>query len=77
MNTGWICPACGKGVAPHVSTCDHGGFDGVVTPYQPRTWPNTTAPFNTGDPIPPTPNYFFCTTSSLPACNSTTLPRPS
>ena len=21
----WICPACGRGVAPYKDTCDHGG----------------------------------------------------
>ena len=32
--TGWLCPKCGRGVAPHEKTCDHGtetGFSKIGT----------------------------------------------
>ena len=46
MSTGWECPVCGKGLAPHKDTCDHGGNmtaipndagNGFVSP--PTIWP--------------------------------------
>lgn len=45
---GWICPSCGRGVAPDQKTCDHGGLGAMpvtlpVLPVLPI--PNTAEPF--------------------------------
>lgn len=40
--TGWICPSCGRGVAPGVTTCDHGNLGKLADPPQrvlPPHWP--------------------------------------
>lgn len=36
MNEGWICPACGRGVAPDEKHCDHGGLGAL--PQLPQTF---------------------------------------
>lgn len=46
MNEGWICPGCGRGVAPTERHCDHGGI--VALPAWPP-WPHYP---RTGDPLP-------------------------
>jgi hypothetical protein len=33
MNEGWKCPVCGRGVAPSVKDCSHGGTE--VSPFYP------------------------------------------
>ena len=32
VNTGWLCPKCGRGAAPSEKTCDHGGVSMTVWP---------------------------------------------
>lgn len=50
---GWICPKCGKALAPWVRECDCPPLTKTVTTYLP--WPEY--PINpwpsTGDPLPP------------------------
>lgn len=37
---GWLCPSCGRGVAPDQKTCDHGMMAALVPPlYAPNTQP--------------------------------------
>jgi hypothetical protein len=49
---GWICPVCGKGLAPWARECDC--YTGIqpVAPV-PNPWPNIPMPF--GPDITPTP----------------------
>ena len=60
MSAPWICPGCGRGMAPHMDTCDHRGLVDPIGPYlnpfQPYMAPPNTAPvFTTGDPLPSLP----------------------
>lgn len=50
MDQGWLCPRCGKILAPWVKECDCSA--GIVYPYQPYIpyYPYTT---------PYTPNIWF------------------
>lgn len=56
MSAGWTCPGCGRGVAPDVKTCDHGGTvdlkgrDFVPLPYVP--YPSAPPYYDTGRPVP-------------------------
>ncbi len=46
MNEGWQCPCCGRGVAPHVATCDHGGRPlDAISPGIPDTGKINIGPF--------------------------------
>jgi len=73
MNTGWICPKCGRVWAPWVDRCDActaiqltGGE--VIEPFMPGPYiPHTP---QTGDPLPP-PNT---TVISDSVCESPPLP---
>jgi hypothetical protein len=48
----WVCPSCGRGVAPGEKTCDHGSA--VVDPYSTTPWiPTTNPPW----PEAPYPDY--------------------
>jgi uncharacterized OB-fold protein len=57
MNTGWVCPKCGRVLAPWVSECPCGPttqyFPGPGTTVTPVTIPPApTVPYYTGDPLP-------------------------
>ena len=42
---GWTCPSCGRGVAPDVKTCDHGGvLDAKGRDFLPPFPPHIDAP---------------------------------
>lgn len=53
----WTCPACGRGVAPGVKTCDHGNgepldlkgreFLPALPPATPFNWPRFVPPGRT------------------------------
>jgi len=49
---GWICPKCGKGLAPWVRECDCVSIS-ITLPTPPAIWREPT----TGDPLPPVPAY--------------------
>jgi hypothetical protein len=62
VNTGWLCPSCGRGVAPSEKTCDHGGQVQAAQPYlapiyqpgyyPPAFYPNLPAyPYPWGLPV--------------------------
>lgn len=38
INTGWICPNCGSGVAPHKDSCPHCGTFLTRKTYTVQTW---------------------------------------
>jgi len=49
---GWICPKCGKGLAPLLRGCN-GVSISIILPMLPAIWREPT----TGDPLPPVPPY--------------------
>ena len=53
---GWICPKCGKGLAPWVSECSCAGESFI--PYYGPLMPRYNRPA-TGDPLP-IPSYTTC-----------------
>ena len=57
---GWICPRCGKSLAPWVRECDCNGEAKVMPPYS-WTYPSYRLErrLETGDPLPATP-YTIC-----------------
>ncbi len=50
----WICPACGRGVAPGQITCDHGGMNPLLPfrPVQPSIPIPNPAPYSPTPVIP-------------------------
>lgn len=66
MTEGWICPKCGRGVAPGVTHCDHGGTGGFGRYTLPSEWPQWQPwPNRTDTPLPPYPTI-ICKTPQLP-----------
>jgi hypothetical protein len=54
MSEAWVCPACGRGVAPGATTCEHGG---EAMPFKPL--PNSANPWPTPYlPLQPYPPYY-------------------
>ncbi|RPI50036.1 MAG: hypothetical protein EHM49_09065 [Deltaproteobacteria bacterium] len=49
MQEGWVCPKCGRVLAPWVAECD---CTYIISTPQPTTDPGYT---QTGDPLPPRP----------------------
>ena len=59
--TGWTCPNCGAGIAPHIATCPAcppaavrlvpATGTGLVPFTLPLMWPGYPAPY-IGDPLP-------------------------